>query len=58
VLRVNGDFMGCAVPAGEHDVRLVFRPEELRYGRAISVLGLGLTTLLYLTRLLPSSRRR
>lgn len=58
VLRVNGDFFGCAVPAGSHDVRLAFRPASLRYGMSISILGLGLTAVLFLTRTLSHSRSR
>jgi hypothetical protein len=46
VLRVNGDFFGCAVPAGSHRVCFAFRPASLRYGLSISVLGLGLTAAL------------
>jgi hypothetical protein len=58
ILRVNGDFFGCAVPAGRHEVRLVFRPASLRYGKAISVLGLGLTAGLFLIRTFRLSRSR
>jgi hypothetical protein len=41
VLRVNGDFFGCVVGPGEHDVRFEFRPRSLRYGRTLSWIGLG-----------------
>jgi len=58
VLRVNGDFFGCTIPAGTHYVRLVFRPASLRYGASISVLGLGLTAVLFLMLSLRSSRSR
>ena len=51
VLRVNGDFMGCLVEAGRHDVRLTFRPDSLRYGRWITALGLALTGVLLVVRL-------
>jgi hypothetical protein len=40
VERVNGDFLGCVVPEGTHEVELVFRPPALRLGRVVSCLGL------------------
>jgi len=43
VLRVNGDFMGCVVPPGEHKVTFEFAPKSFRWGRAISLLGFLLT---------------
>ncbi len=42
VLRVNRDFLGCVVEAGEHRVELAFRPASLRLGAVLSSLGLGL----------------
>jgi hypothetical protein len=42
VLRVNGDFLGCLVRAGEHDVDWVFSPRSLLVGRLLSGCGLGL----------------
>jgi hypothetical protein len=36
VERVNGDFIGCVVPAGSHRVRLEFDPLFLRIGKAVS----------------------
>lgn len=41
VERVNGDFMGCVVPAGVHQVQLVFDPISLRLGRIISLISLA-----------------
>jgi hypothetical protein len=46
VLRVNGDFLGCLVPAGRLTVEFRFAPTSLRYGRLISVCGLGLLVVL------------
>ena len=40
--RVNGDFVGCPVPAGRHRVRLDFAPAHLAIGKAISLGGFGL----------------
>lgn len=37
VLRVNGDFLGCLVPPGEHEICFEFRPAELRWGRFLSL---------------------
>lgn len=42
-IRVNGDFLGCVVPAGTHDVTLVFAPSSVRRGAALTVAGLILT---------------
>ena len=46
VERVNGDFIGCVVPAGDHDVALEFRPMHLDVGKAISLSGLVLVVML------------
>jgi hypothetical protein len=45
VLRVNYILRGVAVPAGEHQVDLIFRPPTLIWGSAISALTLGAITL-------------
>ena len=42
-IRVNGDFLGCVVPAGTHDVTLVFAPSSVQRGAALTVVGLVLT---------------
>lgn len=42
VLRVNGDFLGCVVSPGQHDLELEFRARSLYYGRILSWVGLGL----------------
>jgi hypothetical protein len=42
VLRVNGDFLGCQVGGGQHEVRLTFEPWSLRFGSWLSLAGLGL----------------
>lgn len=43
--RVNGDFMACIVDKGQHMVRLAFDPSDLKTGKWVSLLGLGLTLL-------------
>ncbi|MAE72146.1 MAG: hypothetical protein CME06_16965 [Gemmatimonadetes bacterium] len=40
VLRVNRDFIGCVVEAGEHEIRLVFDPPSRRLGLVLSALGM------------------
>ncbi len=45
VIQVNGDFMGCGVPAGEHEVRMTWEPSSHRLGWLVSVLGLALLTM-------------
>jgi uncharacterized membrane protein YfhO len=42
-IRVNGDFLGCVVPAGTHDVTLTFAPSSVRRGAALTAVGLVLT---------------
>jgi hypothetical protein len=42
VLRVNGDFLGCPVAAGRHEVVFEFRPRSLALGWLDCYLGLGL----------------
>ncbi|MBX7075108.1 MAG: YfhO family protein [Pirellulales bacterium] len=42
-LRVNGDYLGCVVPAGRHAVRLAFRPASVMWGAATSALGMAIT---------------
>ena len=42
VLRVDGDFLGCAVDAGLHRVDWQFHPRSLRDGALLSAGGLGL----------------
>jgi hypothetical protein len=46
LLRVNGDFLGCLVPGGRHEVRLAFRPASLRWGLFLSGAGFLLTLIL------------
>jgi hypothetical protein len=41
-LRADGDFLGCVVPEGRHRVELAFDPRSLRWGRRVSVAGLGM----------------
>lgn len=40
--RINGDFLGCPVEAGQHEVVFEFRPESLHRGWIASMIGLGL----------------
>lgn len=40
VLRVDGDFLGVAVPEGESRVELRFAPESLRWGKRITGAGI------------------
>jgi hypothetical protein len=42
IVRVNGDFLGCAVNDGKHRVQFEFRPVARQLGVRLSVLGLGL----------------
>ena len=42
VVRVYGDFIGCVVEPGAHEVEFRFRPRSLRWGAWISVAGMVL----------------
>jgi uncharacterized membrane protein YfhO len=55
VLRVDYNLRGVHVPAGEHEVRFVYRPKSLMVGAAVSLLA-ALGLLLWWRRLLPGSR--
>lgn len=60
VERVNGDFLGCVVERGQHDVRFVFRPASVRRGRLVSLAALAFVLLIAGTcalQLLIRSRR-
>jgi hypothetical protein len=41
-LAVYGDFLGCQVAPGRHEVEFSFAPRSLRWGARLSVLGLTL----------------
>lgn len=55
VLRVYGDFMGCVVNAGRHEVQLMFRPKSLVVGAWLSLAGIVLTLLVFVSLLYSSS---
>ena len=57
VWPVYGDFMGCIVPAGEHDVQLTFRPVSLKNGIVLSASGLGLMVCSFFASLVGAHRR-
>ncbi len=46
VERVNGDFLGCVVTAGTHEVRFQFHPAHLDLGAGISLSGFALAVAL------------
>ena len=52
VFRANGDFIGCLVPPGEHDVVLEFRPNSRRLGFLLSCLGLTLVSAFFAGRMI------
>jgi hypothetical protein len=56
VLRANGDFMACLVPAGEHDVRLEFQPRSRRWGMVLSCLGVMVVAAGALVRMIRPNR--
>ena len=42
VERVNGDFMGCVVDGGDHQVDFAFRPASLWWGKMLSLIAAAL----------------
>ncbi|MBM6728244.1 YfhO family protein [Limosilactobacillus ingluviei] len=46
VLRTNAAFVGLALPAGNHRIKLTYHVPGLRVGAIISLIGLGWTALL------------
>ncbi|MFO0959484.1 MAG: YfhO family protein [Isosphaeraceae bacterium] len=46
VLRVNGDFQGCVIPAGRHTAQFVFAPRSFTIGLVLSLMSL-LTMLIW-----------
>lgn len=57
VVRVYGDFMGCVVDAGRHDVEFSFRPRSLLVGAWMSAAGLGLMAAFFLISWTSQKRR-
>jgi uncharacterized membrane protein YfhO len=55
VLRVNYNQRGVLVPAGEHEVRFVYRPKSVIIGATVSLLT-AVFLILWWGRLLPESR--
>lgn len=51
LLRVNGDFMGCIVPAGAHETGFFFAPRSFHWGITLTLAGLALTGALILLHL-------
>lgn len=58
VLAAYGDFLGCVVESGRHEVEFCFNPQSLRLGKRITLCGLGLTLILYLVLRLRQSTPR
>lgn len=42
-VRVDGDFLGCLVDAGDHRITLTFAPDSVRQGLRVSLAGVALT---------------
>ena len=43
--RIEGDFLGCAIPAGDHAVEFRFRPRSFTYGACVTAAGAALLAL-------------
>ena len=57
VIRVNGDFLGLAVPAGAKRLELTFSPRSRAWGLGLSCCGLGLLVSRWLAGVLPARTR-
>jgi hypothetical protein len=49
-LRVNGAFLGTVVPAGTHEVEMVYAPRSWRWGLVLFAAGLAAAVLLVVAR--------
>jgi hypothetical protein len=58
VLRVYGDFMGCVVPHGDHEIRLHFEPASFAQGARVSAGALAAIAAWGAVALARSGRRR
>ena len=47
-LRVNGDFLGCVVEAGQREVVFDFDPDSWRQGKLVTVAGVLLTLIFHI----------
>ena len=47
LVRAEGDFIGCWVPAGSHEISFRFEPAGLWWGKRLSLLGMGLALVCY-----------
>jgi uncharacterized membrane protein YfhO len=56
VLRVNKAFRGVPLPAGTHEIEMVYRPPAVGWGLLVSGMSIGMTVLLALVG--GQSRRR
>jgi len=56
VLPANGDFLGCVVPPGEHEVVLEFRARSLSAGLIVSYLGLAMVAAIVVGHRLQAAR--
>lgn len=48
LIQTNHSLMGVAVPAGSHDVEIVYRPASFYWGAALSIVGLLICVALFL----------
>jgi len=55
--RADGDFLGCPVPPGTHEVVWQFDPWSLRWGKQLSLLGLCTTAVIFAARASRMRRR-
>lgn len=56
VMPANGDFLGCVVPPGVHEVVLEFQPRSLSVGLIVSCLGLAMVAAIVVGHLLQAAR--
>jgi uncharacterized membrane protein YfhO len=56
VYRAYGDFMGCVVEGGRHQVTFVFAPGSLTLGKWLSLIGGAMAVLILFVPVRPARR--
>ena len=51
MVRVDGDFLGCMVDGGVHQIRLTFKPRSFVYGAIVSAIGAMLLAGLFIAQI-------
>lgn len=58
VERVNGDFLGCVIEQGQHEIHFVFRPASIYYGQRLSIVGFVILSMMAAASLMAERLQR